>query len=59
MKNKKTTSKTGKVFMGTLVAPELKEELKRISKAEHRSLNGQVEFFLTLGVQHLKLQKAA
>lgn len=47
-----------KVFMGAFVEPELKAELKRIAKSERRSLNAQVEFFLHMGVQHLK-QKAA
>jgi hypothetical protein len=55
----KTKQKSGKVFMGAFVDPELKEKLKKISKAERRSLNAQVEFFLSLGVQHLKEQKQA
>jgi hypothetical protein len=55
----KTKQKSKKVFMGAFVEPSLKEDLKKISKAERRSLNAQVEFFLSLGVQHLKEQKQA
>jgi hypothetical protein len=57
MKNKQ--SRGGKVFMGQFVEPQLKEKLKKIAKAEKRSLNAQVEFFLTLGVQHLEQKQAA
>jgi hypothetical protein len=49
----------GKVFMGAFVEPGLKKRLKEISKAERRSLNAQVEFFLALGVQHLEHKQAA
>lgn len=45
--------------MGAYIDPEMKEEVKKIAKAERRSLNGQVELFLAWGVQHLKAKKQA
>lgn len=49
----------GKVYMGAWIDPKMKEEVRGIARAERRSLNAQVEFFLALGVQHLKAKQAA
>ncbi len=57
MSNK--VKKNEKVFMGAFIEPRLKEEVKTIAKKERRSLNAQVEFFLHLGVAHLKQKQAA
>ena len=55
----KAKSKSDKVFMGAFIDPSLKDQLRKVAKAERRSLNAQVEFFLSLGVQHLKRKEAA
>ena len=61
MANKKQNEgrQSEKVFVGVNIDPKLKEELQEIADREHRSLNGQVEFFLSLGVQHLMRKQAA
>ena len=58
-KAKVKKAKTEKVFLGAYIDPQMKEDVWAVARAERRSLNAQVEFFLALGVQHLKAKKAA